>query len=220
MELTITERFIILVLNPDKGNIITDDLHFRYSLAGSVLMDFFANGEITLSGKKVIPSFRRNGIDAHDLIAGRIEEAGKNRSISCWVRTIGRKRRLIFRENIRNLVNGGLIRHEKRYFLNLIPYNRYFITKPGIRTELIKELRGILLDGKTGGTDQKFLIGLIRAAQVFKVLANDRKERRIIRKRCKEFTTGDDFASETDIVIRQVQLAVTTAVMAAAAARS
>jgi hypothetical protein len=220
MELTITERFIILVLNPEKGKIITDDLHFRYTLAGSVLMDFFANGEITLSGRKVIPSFRRNGIAAHDLFAGRIEEARRDRSISHWVSTLGRKRRLVLSENIRLLVNGGLIRHEKRYFLNFIPYNRYFLTKPGIRTELIKELRGVLLEGKTAGREQKMLIGLIRAAQAFKVLADDWKERRIIRRRCKEFMAGDEFASEADIVIRQVQVAVTTAVMAAAVARS
>jgi hypothetical protein len=220
MELTITARFIILALNPEKGKLIPDDLHFRYSLAGSVLMDFFTNGEITLSGKQVIPSFRRNGIAAHDLWASKIEEARRNRSISYWVRTLGRKRRIVLRENIRLLVNAGLIRDEKRYFLNLFPYNRYFITKPEIRTQLIRELKGVLLEGRNASKEQKMLIGLIRAAQAFKILADDRRERWAIRKRCKEFMTGDDFASEADIVIRQVQLAVTTSVMAAIAARS
>ncbi len=220
MELTITLKFIILALNPEKGRIIPDDLHFRYSLAGSVLMDFFLNGEITLSGKKVIPSFRRNGMAAHDLLATRIEEAGRNRTISHWVSSLGRKKRLIFNENIRLIVNGGLIRHEKRYFLNLIPYNRYFITKPELRAELIRGLRQVLLEGGTAGKEQKMLIGLIRAAQAYRILSGDWKERRLIRRRCKEFMAGDDFASEIDTVIRQVQLAVSTAVMVATAARS
>jgi hypothetical protein len=220
MELTITSRFIILALNPQKGRIIPDDLHFRYSLSGSVLMDFFTNGEITLSGKKIIPSFRRNGIAAHDLWVARIEEAGRNRSISYWVRTLGRKKRLILKENIRLLVNGGLIRHEKRYFLNFIPYNRYFITKPELRNELIRELRGILLESRAASKEQKMLIGLIRASQAYSVFSEERKEKRTIRQRCKEFLATDDFASETDIVIREVQLAITTAVIAATAARS
>jgi hypothetical protein len=220
MELPLTTRFILLALDPDKGKIKIDDLHFRYTLCGSILMDFFANGEITLSEKKVIPSFRRNGVQWHDVCAQRIEEANRNKSIGYWVRNLFRKSRFVFDENIRQLANQGIVRHEKRYFLNIFPYNRYFITNSSVRIELIMKLRGILLDGKTADREQKMFIGLIRASRAFRLLAEERSERRIIRIRCKELSSGDQVASETDIVIRQVQMAVTASVAAAAAARS
>jgi hypothetical protein len=219
MELPITTRFIILALDPEKGRIRIDNLYFRYSLCGSVLMDFFANGEIRLNEKKVIPAFRRNGVQWHDICAERIEKARNNKTIAYWVRNLVRKSRFVFSENIRQLVNLGIVRHEKRYFLNIIPYNRYFISNPSVREELIMKIRGILLDGKTAEKDLKMLIGLIRASRSFRLIADDRSERRLIKNRCKELTSADSLTNETDTIIRQVQMAVMSSVMAAAASR-
>jgi len=219
MELPITTKFIILALDPEKGRVRIDNLYFRYSLCGSVLMDFFLNGEITLSGKKVIPTFRRNGVQWHDACAERIEKANNNKSIGYWVRNLVRKSRFVFAENIRLLVNQGMVRHEKRYFLNIIPYNRYFISNPGVRVELIMKIRSILLDGKAADRDLKMLIGLIRASQAYRLISSERSERKLIKNRCRELTSGDPLATETDLIIRQIQMAVTASVIAATAAR-
>jgi hypothetical protein len=219
MELQITTRFILLALDPDKGRIRIDNLHFRYTLCGSVLMDFFANGEMSLQEKKVIPSFRRNGVQWHDVCAQRIEDARRNRSIAFWIRNLVRKSRFVFDENIRQLVNMGIVRHERKYFLNIIPYNRYYITNSTARNELIMKLRGILIDGKAAEKEQKMLIGLIRASRAFRLLSDERSERRLIRIRCRELSSSDQVSTETDLIIRHIQMAVAASVAAAAAAR-
>jgi len=48
MESTVTTQFVILCLHPDKGRIMVDNIHFRYSLTGAVLMDFPDQEEISL----------------------------------------------------------------------------------------------------------------------------------------------------------------------------
>lgn len=219
MELPITTKFIILALDPEKGKVRIDDTYFRYSLCGAILMDFFVNGEISLSEKRVIPSFRRNGVQWHDICVERIEKANNNKNIAYWVRNLVRKYRFVFDENIRQLVNLGIVRHEKKYFLNIFPYNRYYIINPSVREELIMKIRGILLDGKTADKELKMIISLIIASRSFRLIADDRTERRLIKSRCKELTSSDSLANETDLVIRQVRMAITSTVMAAMASR-
>ncbi len=48
MEPAVTTQFVILSLHPDKGRIMIDNIHFRYSLTGTVLMDFLDQEEISL----------------------------------------------------------------------------------------------------------------------------------------------------------------------------
>jgi hypothetical protein len=129
-----------------------------------------------------------------------------------------RKSRLVFRENIDLLVNRGIIRHEKRYFLNIIPYNRYYFSNPEIRNQMISELREILLHDKQADKKQIMLIGLIKAAQSFRILAKERNEKYILKKKCNEYMARDVVASEIDKAIKQVQAEIIAAVTAATAA--
>ena len=124
MELSLPSAFIILALNPNKGRIVIDHLHFRYTLTGAVLLDLYASGEITLDQKKIIPSFKRNGSELHDMIAEKMESAGRNWSISRWLQVLTRKRKEIFNEYTGSLIRSGILTHERKYFLNIIPYNR------------------------------------------------------------------------------------------------
>jgi hypothetical protein len=218
MEYSVSTGFIIMAIHPENGRIIIDNMHFRYALTGAVIMDFLANGEITLNDKKVIPSFRKNGVNYHDIFAEKIENSRNNKSISRWVQVLVRKSRLVFRENIDLLVNRGIIRHEKRYFLNIIPYNRYYFSNPEIRNQMINELREILLHDKQADKKQIMLIGLIKAAQAFRILAKERNEKYILKRKCNEYMARDVVASEIDKAIKQVQAEIIAAVTAATAA--
>jgi golgi phosphoprotein 3 len=218
MEFSVATSFIILALHPDKGRIMIDNLHFRYTLTGAVIMDFVEKGEIKFIENKIVPSFRRNGVSYHDIFAEKIENSGRNRKISHWIQVLVRKSRLVFRDNIEQLINKGIVRHEKRYFLNIIPYNRYFIYDPDIRSKLIVELREILLNGKAADKRQSMMIGLIKASESYRILSESREERRIIKRKCGEFVASDIVATETAEAIRQVQIAMTAAVAASTVA--
>jgi hypothetical protein len=220
MDINVTTQFVILALHPDKGRIVIDNVHFRYTLTGAVLMDFLDNSEISLNNSRLVPSFRKNGDTVHDLFAEKIERSSKPRKISWWVGTLTGKSRLVFRETIKPLMNKGLLRHERRLFLNIFPYNRYFLTERSIRNIIIDEIRDILLHGKPATRKQGMLIGLIRASRSSSLLAKEKAEKNILRKKCNEFIQSDEMASEIDKAIREVQAAIVASVTAATVASS
>jgi hypothetical protein len=218
MENSVTSQFVILSLHPETGRIIMDNIRFRYSLTGALLMDFLDSGEISLDERRLVPSFKMNGDPMHDQFAERIQNSLKRKRISFWVRRFSGKSRFIFNETIRQLINKGALRHEKRYFLNIIPYNRYFFSDIRIRTEIIEDLRNILLHDKSATRKQSMLLGLIKASGSYHILAKERTERRMLRNKCNEFLKKDVFASEIDKAIREVQAAVIASVTAASVA--
>jgi golgi phosphoprotein 3 len=220
MEFPLTSQFLIISLHPEKGRIMIDGTHFRYTLTGAVLMDFLLNGEISLNKNRMASSFWKNGDLIHDTFADIISGTSKPKRISYWVRRLTRKRRLIFKETLNPLVDKGVIRHERRYFLNIIPYNRYFIRDISLRSGIIDEVRNVLLHNKTATSKQLMLLGLIKASGSYRLLAKEKGERRLLRKRCDELLKNDAMATEIDKAIREVQAAIIGSVTAATAAAS
>jgi hypothetical protein len=218
MERSITQNFIILAIHPEKGRIIIDNLHFSYTLSGAVLMDLMNTGEISFENNRLVSRVKRNGETLHDRIEELLTKASKPRRISYWIQKLTRERKLVFRESINMLITQGLIRHEKRYFLNIIPYNRYFISGNNLRNNIINELREILLHDKQPTMDQAILIGLLKASRSSNILAIERAEKGILRRKVKSFVINDIMSPEIEKVISQVQSAITASITAAAVA--
>lgn len=220
MDSPVTTQFVILSVHPDNGRIVISNMEFKYSLIGAVLMDFLDNGEVTISNRRLIPSFRRNGDPTHDMFAERIEGYNKPRRISRWVDSLSGKGWGVFRETINSLISKGIIRHEKRYFLKIFPYNRFFHTDGRTRERIIDEIRDVLLHDKTPTRKQTMLIGLINASGSHNILVKEKGERWMLRSRCKEFMKRDIMSSEIDLAIREIQTEVIASISAANAAAS
>lgn len=220
MESTITRQFVILSIHPEKGRIIIQDTYFRYTLIGAFFMDLLNSREISMSEKRMTHSFRRNGDPVHDNIVEIIERSSRPRKFSYWINRFSRKSRLIFNNTINSLVTNGIIRHEKRYFLNIIPYNRYFFNDLRSRNEIIDGLRGVLLHGRQVTGDQMMLIALLKASSGHAIVAKENGEKRIIKKKCSELMEKNELSSEMDKVIREVRAAIASSVAISAAASS
>jgi hypothetical protein len=220
MESTVARQFVMLSLHPEKGRIIIYQTQFRYCLIGAYFMDLYNRGEVSLTNKRLSHSFRKNGEPLHDQIAERIERSSRPKRFSYWISRLSSKSRLIFRENIASLVSAGILRHEKRYFLNIIPYNRYFFNDQRARNEIIEGLRGVLLHGRQATDVQMMLIGLIKASDAHSILAREKGEKGTLRKKCSELMKKDELSSEVDKVIREVRAAITSAVIISTATSS
>jgi golgi phosphoprotein 3 len=218
MDFSITEQFVILALHPEKGRIAISLIPFRYSMTGGLLMDYLEKGEITMENKRVIPSIKKNGETVHDLFADRIMESSKNRRISFWLRRMSLQRRLIFSELIKSLEKKNIIRTEQKRFLNIIPYKRYWFSDNSIRYNLIESLRGILLYNRKPGKKEVMLLGLVEASKSYSVLAQEKGEARILRKKNEELLKGDIIGTEISQTIKEVQAAIIASVMAATTA--
>lgn len=220
METTVTKQFIILSLHPEKGRIIVDQTHFRYSLTGAVIMDFLNQGEITVTDRRVSHSFRKNGDNVHDTIAEIMERPVNPKKISYWISRLSMKSRFVYRETAAYLVSRGILRHEKRYFLGIIPYNRYYQDDTRFRREIIEGLRNVLLRGSQSTKEQMMMIGLLTAARAHKLIAVEPGEKRTLRIKCKEFMKKEDLNQEVKQVIRDIQSAISASIAASAAASS
>jgi len=217
METTVIRQFVMLSLHPEKGRRIIKDPFFRYSLAGAILMDFLNSGEITLKDKRVIPSFRRNGESIHDMFAELIESKSRPWRVLFWVNRLSLKSRFIFRETVNSIISAGILRHERRYFLNIIPYNRYFFNDPGYRNEIQTGLRNVLLQDISPSREQIILIGLLHASKALNILSFNREEKRIIKRSSLKLTRENVPVSEQDKAIREILAVVASSARAAAA---
>lgn len=217
METSITRQFVILSLHPEKGRILIQHTYYRYGLAGAVLMDFLNRGEISLENKRVRTSFRRNGEVIHDYFADMMEKASRPKRISYWLGKMSMKSRRIFRETINSLISAGIIRHERRYFLNIIPYNRYFFNYQSNRNEITEGLRNVLLHDRAPSTEQLMLIGLLKATRSSSILAKHREEKQPLRRMCDKVGKDNAMASEIDKAIREMHAAIVSSIAVSAA---
>jgi hypothetical protein len=215
MNLSVAELFVILALNPEKGHVSLNSIHFRYSLTGALFMDYLEQGEITTENKRVIPSFRKNGDSLHDLFADRIMKSAKNRRISFWIIRLTNKSRFIFREIINSLEKNKILRKEQRKFLNIIPYYRYWFIDRSIRSRIIETLREILLYGKQPGKKEIMLLGLVEASRAYSLLSRERGESNLLRNKNSEILKGHVMSGEISQSIREVHGAIVASITAA-----
>jgi hypothetical protein len=220
MESTVTRQFVMLALHPEKGRVTIQDPHFRYSLIGAYFMDLLKNGEISMTNKRLTSSFLRNGDQLHDRVADIIERSSRPKRFSYWIRRFSQKSRLIFNETVNSLISRGILRHEKRYFLNLIPYNRYYFIDVRSRNEIIEGLRGVLLYGREATGDQMMLIALLKASSAHSIIARQKEERKILKKKCTDILQKDELSSEMNKVIIEVRAAIASSVSISLAASS
>jgi hypothetical protein len=217
MESTVTRQFVMLSLHPEKGRKMIPDNPFRYTLIGAFLMDLLRRGEISMTDRRMTHSLRGNGNPVHDIIKEMIERSSKPRRFSYWIRRLSMKSKIIYKDTIGTLISDGVLRHEKRYFINIIPYNRYFFNDMRLRNEIVEGLRGVLLYGRQPTDEQMMLTGLLKASSAYSLLVREKGEKRTIRKKCTELMEKDELPSETDKVIREVRAAIATSVAISAA---
>lgn len=218
MERSVAELFVILALNPEKGRISIDRVHFSYSLTGAILMDYLAGEEFRVENKRVIPSLKINEDAIHTLFADRIMKSTRNRKISYWVMKLTRKNRFIFSEMTKSLEKQRIIQIEQKKFLNIFPYKRYWFLNKSIKEKLIEEIRDILVRGKQPDKKAIMLLGIIEASRAYRQIAKDRAEARELRRKNTELLKGDIMSQEISQAIKEVQAAIVASVTAATAA--
>ena len=218
MELSVCEQFIILAVNPENGRLMINSLYLRYSLTGALLMDLLDKDEISTEKKRLIPSLKMNGERLHDLVAEIILKSSKPKRISFWIRNLTRKSRIIFNETIGLLEKKNLIRKERRMFLNIIPYNRFWFINKGIRISLIEEIRNILFYSKQPSRKTLMLMALIESSRCHRLLARERSEARIIRRKNSEIIQKNETGNEISQIRSEIESAIISSVIAASAA--
>ncbi|MCG8699225.1 MAG: hypothetical protein MI922_14315, partial [Bacteroidales bacterium] len=87
-----------------------------------------------------------------------------------------------------------------------------------IRESIIKEVRGIIFNDNTINNEYSMMLGLIEACKMHKVIAKDKSEIKICKRKLAELIKSDSIAQNVDKVIKEVQAAITVAIVASTVA--
>ncbi len=214
MEMIISRQFTVLSLHPERGRITVSAASFRFALAAAAIADFYMNGELSEEDKRLTPSPRHNGDPFHDRLIDLIANSAHPKKILYWIRKLSRKSRQNLEESISVFVSGAGIRHEKKYFLGIFSYSRYYFTDPGVRSSIVENLREIVINGKNPSDEQLLILALMKATNSLSHLASEYSERSVIRGRARELFKKDEFASKYQKFARLIISSVTVATAA------
>ncbi len=183
-------------------------------LIGSILLDLahWKNLEIE-NGKLLIKSKDTDLSPTHNMILEQIEKSSRPRKIKTWITKFLRKSSKIQKEISLGLDSKGIIKIHQKSFLGI----RYFRTElidSAIRESIIKEIRDLIFNNKVINSENSLILGLIEACKMHKIIAKDKSEIEICKRKLAELIKSDSIAQGVDKAIKEMQAAIIGAAVA------
>jgi Golgi phosphoprotein 3 len=212
------EKFFILIQHPDKSRFIVSEQTKNAGLIGSILLDLANAKNLEIeSGKLIVKSTNTDLSQTHKTILEQIEKSTRIRKIKTWISKFSRKSRKYQKEILLGLDNKGIIKIDHRSFLG-IKYYKTQLTNSAIRESIINEIRDIIFKDSKISEENSLIIGLVEACKMHKIIANDKSEIRICKRKLAEIIKSDSIAQGVDKVIKEMQAAIIGAVVASTVA--
>lgn len=217
--MNLLEKYVIICHNKEKAEFYPFDNYFSYTIIGAVLLDLASQDYIKLENGylKLLKTSRTNH-PVYDSIINLIKASKKDRKIKHWIQRIYQKNWRIKRDTIEACAKNGIMRIERKKFLNIIPYKRYHLNSSSERRELIHQLRDVCLYKKEGTAETISLLGLIHAAQAYKALANEKSEIRTIKKNLKQLVKNELVSGVINSITDEINTAIIASIVATTAA--
>jgi len=213
MVLNTAERFLILIQHPEKKRFIISEPVKSAGLMGSILLDLTNDAKIELDNGKLTARSSETALSStHQEILERIAGESKIRKVRTWITRLSRKNGKYQKEILSGLEKKGLIRIEHKRMLG-IRYYRTRMINSRIRKQIIDEIRDHIFYGKQIDSKHSVILGLIKACRMYPIICRDKQERKICKKRIREFMKSDEISQGVDRVIREMQAAITGAVV-------
>lgn len=212
------EKFLILIQHPDKHRYIVSDQIKNAGLIGSILLDLANSKNLEIeNGKLMIKSKDTDLSPTHNMILEQIEKSSRIRKIKTWITKFSRKSSKIQKEITLELDSKGIIKIHQKSFLGI----RYFKTElidSEIRESIIKEIRDLIFNDKPMNSENSLILGLIEACKMHKIIAKDKSEIKICKRKLAKLIKSDSIAQGVDKVIKEMQAAIIGAVVASTVA--
>ena len=219
MKLNTTEKFLLLAQHPTKGKLMVSDMHIRYGIIGSLLLDMSLENKIAIDNNRLI---LKNGKNSNDPMVSEIttliRNSSKPRKIKYWINKLARKSRKYKWMILDGLANKKLIRIENKKLFGFIPYRSSYLVDSQLRNELIGELKKSILFKQALSDESSVILGLVQACKMYKAIASDKNELKTMKKELKEIIKESPIASTVDKTITEVQAAVMAAIVSSMAA--
>lgn len=219
MRLTLAEQLLLIATHDRKGSkLMAASTALPYGIAGGLLLEASMGGKLMWREKRLAVIDRSPTGDALiDEALEQIAMAPKERDAKYWVSRLARKIKKIERRTSESLVEKGVLRHEEKHFLWVIPYQRFPERDPQPE-RLVRERLYDVISGRIAPSDRHVaLISLVFACGLLNEVV-PKGERREAKKRVKEMLKGEAVGKAVSAVVEEINAAVMVAVVAAGAA--
>lgn len=214
MSLTVAEKFLILIHHPQKSKYVVSEQAKNAGLIGAILLDLSAEERISIGEGKVTVRHSSTRLpEPHRLILQKIQQSPKQKKVKSWISRFAQGPGKYRKGILISLERKGILRIEHKRFL-FIKYLRTYMIKTSDRDEIIRELRDIVFNNRKPDKDNAMMLGLVQACKMHKVISRNKDEAKRSKTKMKEIIESDEIAKEVDVVIREMQVAVITAITA------
>jgi hypothetical protein len=215
MELNTAEKFLLIIMHPEKPRYMIPENMINPGLFGAILMDLSLEEKIEFKDKRIIPhSSYTKASEAHNILLSKIAASKKRKRIKTWIAAFAWNSRKYRHMILRDLRLKGKIRIEDRRFL-FIPYKSAFLIDKNIRKQILADINEILLKNKPPGDEMACLIGIIDGCKAYKLITKDKESLKIVKQNIKDKVQDDSVSKEVRKVIQEMQAASIAATTAA-----
>ena len=212
MRSDLVEGFLLLALDNSKGTFLIDTIALNHGLAGATLMELARLRRIRVEDRRV------EGVDDADTgspflnaMLQIIHRSGKPGKVRRWVTRLAARLRKKRQLLIRQLIDEGTLKAERRMILGLIPHTVY-PTVDSTREDRIRARLMATIKGEENiDPGYLLLLSLLEATKLTRVLFENRKEYRQAHRKIQELTRDFEVGNVLRTTIKEVCSVVITA---------
>lgn len=210
MDLSLKEKFLIISIEPGKGKIMLMGNQLTYGIAGAILLELKSKNIVNFEDNILFLNQYRPSADR---IINRaveiIRKSKKKRRVNVWLMRFSWRGNSFVREILRKLLSHNIIRKERKRFLNIIPYNRYFFLQKNVRNQTILSLKDALYTNSITSQDEDLnLLGLIYACGLERIFTDDKNEKKELARYLKEQINTNEAFAEIKSLIKKIRTAI------------
>lgn len=201
IKIPISRSYLLMVLNEQKGKrYIRGDLSLGF--AGSLLMDLFLLGKITITNSTVeIINSSSTKNEYLDQILKILEISKRKRSLRMWVATLSQKYKHYYYLYFDLMEQQGIIKSEIRPILGS---KLYYLQKPEFKSQLLEKIHNLVNNNIEPSINIICLLTLLDASKLLKKYMS-RDLRRKARNRIKKILFSEQFDSLSREMILRIK---------------
>ena len=213
MELTFLQKIVLLALD-DKGWFGTAEHKIKFGLCGAILFELQQCGRIGIINDEVVvldPKSTENVV--LDRVLNLIRTSKKRRSLRSWIQRIVYKKLLLRKTILKQLIGNKVIAKEE-YSLMMVFYQTKFpLVNVELKRKLQEEIYEKLVTDKSLSDQDLMLLVVMNNCKMVRKNFGGFIQYLKLRGKINELTQFKTPKTETEEVIKQLQTAISRAIM-------
>lgn len=213
-ELTLLQQIVLLALD-DKGWFGSSEHKIKFGLTGAILFELYQKGRITFTIDEVVVINAKSTDDVIlDRVLNLIKASKKPRSLRSWIQRIVYKKLLLRKTLLKQLIKKKIIAREEYSLLVVFYQTKYPLIDFDVKHKLQEYICESVVSGNTLSDQEVMLLVVMNNCKMVRKNFGGYIQYIKLRGRINEITQFKTQVTETQAVIKLLQIAISRAIMA------